>query len=295
MTSLIGQVDYALKGILAIGESRHQDKNKGTAADKIHSWRSLEAHRDRVIPMVKWCHEHYGIKELRELTPAMVTAYIADMIERGLSNKYIANTLGSLRKLETAMASQNWKPAPGLLTEGLHAPGPGEHRFGYSSDEAETIIEHLVATTKDVRHGQIVRLMHQAGLRVREAVQLRREDIDVAGRRVQVKGKGGRVRWAKCQDQELLSELHDTAAGRFVFDPTPRMIRNVQADINRVRKELNIKTQAAPCHGFRGLHAEESYEDLCANGQTDQQARQSVARQLGHKRARETYAYVPRR
>jgi len=294
MASLTGQVNHALDGILAIGESRHQAKREGTAAGKIHSWGSYKTHRNRIVPMTKWCRAHYGIDELQELTPAMVAAYIEDMISRGLSNKYIQNTLGSIRKLEAAMASRGWKPAAGPLAEGLHAPGPGEHRYGYSPAEAEAIIEHLVATTNDPRYGRIVRLMYRTGLRIHAAVQLRREDINVEDGRVRAKGKGGKVRWVECADLELLIELRDTAAGRFVFDPTPRMIRNVQEDINRVRKELGIVTQAAPCHGFRGVYVEEGYEERREEGRTDHQARKSLARQLGHKYAKETYAYLPR-
>ena len=293
MGSLKGQIAYALQSVQAPKQKRHEAKLAGVDYEHIFAYRSYRAHRDRLVPFVLFCEQQYHIRELYELRPAMVAAYVADMERRGLSSSYITNVLGSIRKLEMAMKSRGWRLAGGPLTVGLHAPGAGEHRYGYSPTEAADLVAHLVATA-DPRLARIVRLLDAAGLRLREAVQLRREDVDVDGGRVRVKGKGGKVRWAACADRALLVEILATAAGRFVFDPAPRTMRTIQETVTRARVDLGIETQAAPCHGFRGAFAEWFYAARLAEGQTDQAARQALAEQFGHKRARETYAYVPR-
>jgi len=293
--SLKHQVIEALNSISAIDESRHQAKQDGTA-DRIFCWGTYNTHRDRVVPFAKFCETEHGVKWLYDLRPAQAGEYIAQMIDRDLSSKYIQNVIGSVRKLDIAMAHRGWTHRGGPLAADLHAPKGGEHRYGYAPADAQAIVNRVVATAEDPRIGRIVRLLDTAGLRIHEAVQLKTDHIDVPAARVLVQGKGGKERWAACEDQGLLQEILDVAkSNRFAFNPAPRTIRTVQETVVRARKALQIETLAMPCHGFRATFAERFYEARCAEGRTDQEAREALAVQLGHNHAVETRAYVPAR
>lgn len=150
--------------------------------------------------------ENYG-KDLRQfatwaegrglrwstITERDVDAWIAEQAVAGLKPRTRNRRLSALRGLLT------WAHHKGLLEENVS-------RFCQSAKVAERLPQALDVRAVDAflasdafstekRIGQLlVALMVESGLRIQEAIDVRREDIDDEQRSISVRGKGGKER-----------------------------------------------------------------------------------------------------
>lgn len=97
--SLICQVSENLKGKLAIGESRHQDKIAGESSkNKIYSYGTLNSYMQQCVQFVKWCKLNHKCKTLDDCKK-YANEYLKKNIDRGMSPYTLKLQVAALCKL----------------------------------------------------------------------------------------------------------------------------------------------------------------------------------------------------
>jgi len=303
-SSLRHQVKRALQVLFAPGESRDTSKTQGQAGDRIFSFATITTYLEDGVRMVQWCQETYGVRELSEITPAMVIEYVAHLIDAEVSGGYLGRVKAAIRKLDRGTRALSWqkRTAPEWLPAGGGWHSDARPERAYTLEQAEQLIAAL-AGAGDPQIALVVRLQCVAGLRVGEAAMVRGQDIDVAAGIVQVRrgSKGGRPRDVTIdpQHREFLQRLQQRAAGHrdgCVFqgrgDRGASLIQRTQTAVATACQTLGILCYGT--HGFRKTYAQARYAEEFAAGATDRTAREQLTQELGHNRIAVTYSYVPR-
>jgi integrase len=302
--SLVQQVCQALHHSARIGESRHRAKQEGVAHQFIYSWESLRTHQQRCISALRGLPPEVRPRMLRELTVAHVGAVAGGMRAQGLSQTYIKNTLGSLRKLGYALNDLGWNTVPPdqlvptELYAGLRRSAP---RGSYSASQADRLAERLARDPDDgLEFARMLRLLRASGLRHNEVARLREEDLDREAGTVTVRGanaKGGRPRVVgptldDAGRAALREAIDDIPAGRnHLWSDGRRLARRLEDAMREACDELGIDRKGL--HGFRALFAQEYIDRRVAAGLSERDARRELMAPMGHSRPNFTYSYVP--
>jgi len=153
----------------------------------------------------------------------------------------------------------------------------------YFPEQAERIIEWIINI--DPISARALHVMQKTGLRIREAVYLRAQDIDVATCFITLEGnvnhtKGGRPRQVRISPEEtpFLSEIK--AIGE--KNPTGHIFHDRGSLPDRVREQVRkaCKALGIPClgtHGFRKTFAAQNYKNRIEAGADDDQAQDMIA------------------
>jgi len=303
--SVTHQVAETLKGIFTPGISRHALKKRGLDGARITGIQTMQDYVKAGSLFARWCKSHYGVRDIRRITPEMAEQYIAVLHDRELSGGYIGKVKSALCKLDIAMKAREYRPhnAPPLLS-----PGGGWHsdrrpERAYTPDQAERIVGYLRAHARDGQVADVVQLQWVAGLRVSEAAMIRGQDIDPRTCTVHAvrATKGGRPRVINVDSQHrpFLEKLKEQAQAHLdghVFQGRgsrgASLVRRTQEAVSYACERLEITGYGT--HGFRRSWAQERYGTLRDQGLDDHEARRLVAQGLGHNRLDVTYSYIPR-
>lgn len=111
-------------------------------------------------------------------------------------------------------------------------------------EEAEDPIERAIA----LRDRAILELLYGSGLRVGEVTTLRRDDLDLDGARVLVRGKGSKERRVPVSDDAV------AAVGAWLTDGRPHLAADVGGSVfyNRRRKPMSPRDVRAMVGGYAG-------------------------------------------
>ena len=296
VTSWRGQIDRALKAIDYIGESKYQAKRErgwqpGEAVAGLFSHGYRNTVFDRAITFTHWLREQYpAVRLFREVDHEMTAEFLGEKAETCTPDT-IRTLLSTLKKLQKGLYALNWIREDIVPTE-WQVVGRNPPRGPYALDEAKALREWVEA--RDAEYGQALRFILSSGARIDETLHLRADKIFVDERRVELIGKGGRVRRILVLNADILSELD--LSRRFVYlngdnsrdwkDGLERIVRHGCAALNIRRRGV---------HGFRATAAGEFISVRQALGFTEVEARHSLAMWLGHNphRIEVTYAYVP--
>jgi len=170
----------------------------------------------------------------------------------------------------------------------------------YSPEQAEQIIAWI--NTIDPIAARVLQVMRKTGLRIREAVYLRAQDIDANSCLVTLEGnvnhtKGGRPRQVHIPPEEKTFLAEMKALGE--ENPTGHIFHDRSSLPDRVREQVRkaCAAQGNHClgtHGFRKTFAAQNYKMKIAAGADDDQALLDTSIQLGHNRKEITsQSYVP--
>ncbi len=298
--TIIYQITEALKILCNLGVSRHELKRLGLADKYIVSASTMKDYLAIACRFGRWCQERYGIKDTRKITPVMANRYVQELRDKGRSGGYIGRVTAAVRKLDVGMKERGDRPqdAPELL-----APGGGWHsdrrpERAYSPEAAGRIIGEMKDRARDKQTATVAELQLVAGLRVKEAVNLRGKDIDVERCQIRAKKgtKGGRERTVRLdpKHREFLRSLKKQAKKNrdgHVFQSRNRLDDRTRGSIRHACRRL--EQECCGTHGFRKTYAQERYKLLRSEGLSDEGARLKVAQELGHNRLRVTYSYIP--
>jgi integrase len=160
-------------------------------------------------------------------------------------------------------------------------------RFGYRMEDAERIIDHL--KNKNSVFALPAELALRCGLREDEIACLMGENVDVANRRLLVKGKGGKKRWVPISD-ELLKKLNTSK--QQLFTPSASWRSSFRQTVRNATRALEIELSGV--HRLRSNYAQNKYMEFLKQGMDDKEARRRVSVLLGHNRVDVTYKYVPK-
>ncbi len=281
-----------------------------SAEDLRKTWLSALAHERRLSPhtlraygddsrrFLDFLQGHFGAvpdeRALGRVLPADLRAFITDRRNQGLSSRGVQRLLAAIRSFYRWLAREEIleNPAPrGVRTprvsRGLPRPLSETDAVRTLEEAAENGIEWVAA--RDVA---LLTLLYGAGLRISEALSLKRGDAPLA-ETLTIVGKGKKER-----SVPLLPAVRDAVNDytmKLPFAPGPRAplfvsrrgkpmsAREAQALMQRLRSRLGLSDRATP-HALRHSFA----THLLANGSD----LRSVQELLGHASLSTTQTYT---
>ncbi|MCX6055383.1 MAG: tyrosine-type recombinase/integrase [Chloroflexi bacterium] len=258
------QMVKALQAIFRPGDRGHEDKQHRRYQNVIRSIGTMQSMVADVHGFARFIRRQWPeVSEIEDVEPEMAQALIEELIRRERSGGRIGRVMASLRKLDRAcrITGKFHKNAHPLLPYkkkgglgGFHSePRP----IAYLPEQAEQIIGWIL--NHDLTSARVLQVMCKTGLRIREAVYLRAQDIEVALCVVTLEGnvnhtKGGRPRQVHISSKEkvFLSEIK--AIGE--KNPTGHIFHDRSSLPDQVRDQVRraCTTLGIPClgtHGFR--------------------------------------------
>jgi integrase len=292
MTSLVGQVTWLFEQHRGTGQSRREwrDQNPGFGqmAPVTFAWSTEKRCRAVGIQFVKFCEQHYRIRQIRQITTEMLLAYIDQRKAADLSSRTLATEVTALRRLGMYAVLQHWL-AHNFVPKDLSIPHGSQPRYSYAPASEQKIIEAVAAI--EPLAGEVLRVQRDFGLRLNEAVRLRTDCIHFENNTIQVKGKGGRLRTIESEQVQRLAALDRSRLYPLLKGNAVSWKRRIE----RLVREACAKYQIAclGTHGFRAGAAQRTLDDLQDSGMLERAARQQVAKLLGHNRTAVTRSYAP--
>ena len=286
------QVKVALSKLERFGHSKHKAKRQGTAESGIYSHSTRRDYQRDCSRFAAWAREQHGVRDIRNLTPAMAREYLDGLAAKGRSGNYLGRIKAAIGKLSIALHGKKWD-----LGSTWH--GDRQPERAYTPQQAVRVEQNVRQHARDKQTADVVKLQRIAGLRRKEAVYLRGQDIDAERcvLRLSVGTKGGRIREvpvdAKHRDYlRSLKERAEKSKDGHVFRGRGGLANRTERAVSNACKRLGLTGYAT--HGFRKMFAQARYRAYRHQGLTDRQARVEVARLLGHGRIEVTYSYVAR-
>lgn len=173
-------------------------------AESGFSTHTIDAYRRDLLQLEKFSQNRN--KNILELEPTDLLAYIASLGESGYRLSTIARKIASIRSFYRFLLTRGWlknNPAryidmprrgralPKVLSRELviqlleSVPGP------LSEDRKKKAPAHYLLAIRD---RAMLELLYASGLRVSEIIQLRTQDVDFEDESLTCKGKGGKYR-----------------------------------------------------------------------------------------------------
>jgi integrase/recombinase XerC len=177
---------------------------------------TLRAYEREVAGFVEFATGEMGLGHPREVTPATVRAFLAQLHSRKLARVSVQRALAALRTYMRFLGREGVVEAnPARVVPTPRAPKPLPEVVG-ATDVAE-LLDALPATSAGRRDRAALEMLYAAGLRVSELVGLDLDDVDLSRRLVRVLGKGSKERvvpFGKKAEAAIRSYLPDRAAWR---------------------------------------------------------------------------------
>ncbi len=247
---------------------------------------------DRAITFINWLEDQYPtVHQFSEVDRDMTAEFLGEKAETCTPDTD-RTLLATLRKLQEGLWAMHWIQED-IMPADWNVMGHNPARGPYSPDEAKAIHEWVNA--RQPEYGQALRFILTSGARIDETLHLRSDKVFVEERRVELLGKGERVRQIQVLHGEVLRKLN--VSRRFVY------LESGQTPVWKDRLERSVRSgcdvlgiQRRGVHGFRGTAACEFVDTKRALGYSEAEARRELAMWLGHNphRREVTYAYVPR-
>lgn len=277
-TSIVREVKESIVAIDKIGQSKRtarENKNSG-----IHSKKQKENTMSDCQNFVKWCRSEHGVKSIADLTETHYKAYIGYLEQKGLSEGHRINVETSLRLLEKGFKVRSERfegksdksigfcPEKRLETR---TRGLDVRNRSYSEREVQLIRENV---SSEARKG--VDLMRELGLRVKEAVNVRREHIvpteDGRGLQLEIKAGGGITKGGRHRDvrvpERFEQRLQEIMAGKQDHERLVNVSSTTLRDaVNVACKKAGIHQDGRGCHGFRHAYARERMQQVMSHEQ----------------------------
>jgi integrase len=249
---------------------------------------------DRLVTFTHWINAHYPeVRRFREVDAGLVTEYLAEKTQTCRAST-VRTTLASLRKFQEALWARGWIYDTLVPAEWELEPGK-VHRGAYAADEAQAIREAV--GRRHAAYGQALCFVGSTGARIDEVFHLRSDKVLPDERKVELLGKGGKVRLIQVLDPSVLHELERSRRFVFLQPGNEHTWKNGLEDTVRNACD-RLGFQRRGVHGFRGTAATEFLRmHMDVLGQDELPARRALAMWLGHNphRTEVTYAYVSAR
>jgi hypothetical protein len=284
-------------GYRFIGHSKFVAKQErdwlpGQAVKGLYSFGYKNLVFDQAITFTNWLRDEYSdVRLFSEVDREMVAEYLAEKAETCTPDT-IRTTLATFKKLQEGLRAMNWIHEE-IVPQEWTVDGRNPPRGPYTRDEAAAIKDWI--RQRDSEFGQALDFILSTGARIDETLHLRSDKVFIDEARVELQGKGDRVRKIQVLHADVLRALD--LSRRFVY-LSERPGRFWKDDLERrVRQAcLALAIRRHGVHGFRATAACEFVDIKAALGYTEREARQELAMWLGHNlhRTEVTYAYVPK-
>ena len=252
-----------------------------SGAEALAAWLAHLAHERRCAPRtleaygrigrlyLDFLQRHRGqaptLADLGAVTAAELRAHLAERRsgERPLSARSLAQTLSAIRAFHRFLDRRCDTPAPQLALVRGPRVQPSLPR-PVSEDQARGLLAEPAADPdaaawEAARDAAVMTLLYGCGLRISEALSLRRADAPLA-ETLRITGKGGKTRIVPLLPAVRAGVDAYLAAQPFVLEPDgplfrarrggPLTPRHVQATVQRLRGRLGLPASATP-HALR--------------------------------------------
>jgi integrase/recombinase XerC len=238
--------------------------------ERRYSPKTLEAYRRDVEQFLEFLTEHLGgapsLKDLAALKPADVRAFLAARRAGGIGSRSLMRTLAGVRGFARYL-ERNGKGKVGALAAvrtpkiGKTLPRPLSVTAARRVGDAELLAGETGAPWVHARDAAVLALLYGSGLRISEALGLKRADFSDGGRdAITVTGKGRKQRMVPVlpQVQKLVADYvalcpYDLPGDGPLFvglKGGPLAARVVQLSMARLRGALGLPETATP-HALR--------------------------------------------
>ena len=237
--------------------------------ERRYSPKTLEAYQRDVLQFLAFLTEHLGgtasLKDLAALRPADVRAFLAARRAEGVGSRSLMRTLAGLRGFGRYL-ERNGKGSVGALSAvrapkiGKTLPRPLPVTAARRIAEPELSADDDRAPWVHARDAAVLALLYGSGLRISEALSLKREDFAGGRDAVTVTGKGRKQRMVPVlpQVQKLVADYvaicpYDLPQAGPLFVGAkggPLSARIIQLAMARLRGALGLAETATP-HALR--------------------------------------------
>jgi integrase/recombinase XerC len=238
--------------------------------ERRYSPKTLEAYRRDVEQFLEFLTEHLGgapsLKDLAALKPADVRAFLAARRAEGIGSRSLMRTLAGVRGFARYL-ERNGKGKVGALAAvrtpkiGKTLPRPLSVTAARQVGDAELLSGEATAPWVHARDAAVLALLYGSGLRISEALGLKRADFGAGGRdAITVTGKGCKQRMVPVlpQVQKLVADYvglcpYDLPPDGPLFVGAkggPLSARIIQLSMARLRGALGLPETATP-HALR--------------------------------------------
>ena len=290
------QIYRALNTIDHIGHSKYaakqeQDWTPGRAVNGVYSFGYKNLVFDQSITFTNWLREQYPeVRLFCDVDREIVAEYLGEK-SATCTPDTMRTMLATLKKLQEGLRAMNWIHEE-VVPEDWAISGRNPPRGPYASDEAAAIRDWI--TQRDTEFGQALDFILSSGARIDETLHLRSDKIFIDEARVELQGKGGRVRKIQVLHAEALKTLDLSRRFVYLTEQPGRLWKDgLERRVRQACEALDIRRRGV--HGFRATAACEFVNIKSALGYTEMEARHELAMWLGHNphRTEVTYAYVP--
>ena len=195
---------------------------RALAAERDLSPHTIAAYRSDLAQFAAWAGEA-GVQELEDVDRRLLRRFVASLSEQRYARRSIARKASAIRSLlswAVATGLLDSHPAHDLGTPKLDRPLPKVLRL----EEIQRLME--LPPPDDPagsRDRAVLELLYGSGLRVSELCGLDVDDLDLAGRRVRVMGKGRKER------QVPIGEAAARALMTYLTEARPQLLERSKA------------------------------------------------------------------
>lgn len=264
--SLIRQVQERLDSMLAIGESKYEDKKTDLTKGKIYSWSTYKSYLQQCCQFVRYCRDNHHCKNLADC------------------RQYVGEWMESRKDLSAYTQKLSASALCKLYGESLEELGITTKRATRSEITRSRGTVKRDAHFSEKKNADFVEFCRSTGLRRSEITKLRGDQlIERDGEYcIETTGKGGRFRIITiCGDVELVvRKMQATGAGK-VWKKIPQ-----NADIHSYRADYASRIYLKYARPIEEIPRKERY--ICRKDKAgivyDKTAMLEASKALGHNR-----------
>ena len=264
--SLIRQVQERLDSMLAIGESKYQDKKYDLTKGKIYSWTTYRSYLQQCCQFVRYCRDNHYCKNLADC------------------RQYVEEWMESRKELSAYTQKLSASALCKLYGESLEELGITTKRAARSEITRSRGTAKRDAHFSEQKNADFVEFCRSTGLRRSEITKLRGDQLlqEEGQWYIQTTGKGGRFRIIPiCGDVELVVRKMQAAGTGKVWKKVPQ-----NADIHSYRADYASRIYLKYARPIEELPRKERY--ICRKDKRgityDRAAMLEASKALGHNR-----------
>lgn len=264
--SLIRQVQERLDSMLAIGESKHQDKKIDLTERKIYSWNTYKSYLQQCCQFARYCRDNHHCKNLADC------------------RQYVKEWMESRKDLSAYTLKLSASALSKLYRESIEELGITTKRAARSEITRSRETVKRDAHFSEQKNADFVEFCRSTGLRRSEITKLRGDQlIERDGQYyICITGKGGRYREAPvCGNVELVIGKMKEAGTEKVWKKIPS-----NADIHSYRADYATRIYSKYARPIEEIPRKERY--ICRRDKVgtiyDRQAMLIASQALGHNR-----------
>lgn len=264
--SLIRQVQERLDSMLAIGQSKYEDKKLDLTERKIYSWSTYKSYLQQCCQFARYCRDQHHCKNLADC------------------RQYVQEWMESRKDLSAYTLKLSASALCKLYGESLEELGISTKRAARGEITRSRGTAKRDAHFSEQKNADFVEFCRSTGLRRSEITKLRGDQLlqEEGQWYIHTTGKGGRFRIIPiCGDVNLVVRKMQSAGTGKVWAKVPSC-----ADIHSYRADYATRVYLSHARPIEDLPRKERY--ICRRDKVgtiyDRQAMLIASRALGHNR-----------